>query len=147
MNPIYSIGHGLTNFNETAKKLVLLKIDALVDVRSRPYSKFNMSANRPSVASFCRYYNIKYLHIPELGGLHEVEPNLRKKKVNEVLKMAKKQGAKKITCIGIHGVLAGNAAKLVTRHAKLITTNTIPSKYAKIDVSPIIIDKLKKLNK
>src|SRR3989338_7259161 len=68
------------------------------------------------------------------------------KTLEGVLKMAKKQGAKKITCIGIHGVLAGNAAKLVTRHAKLITTNTIPSKYAKIDVSPIIIDKLKKLN-
>ena len=58
--------------------------------------------------------------------------------------MAQKQGAKKIICIGIHGVLANGADKLITKYAELITTNTIANKYAKIDVSPAIAKVLKK---
>ena len=57
--------------------------------------------------------------------------------------MEKKQGARKLYCIGIHGILVGNAAKIIRKHAKLITTNTIPNKYSKIDVSQIIIEELK----
>jgi ribose-phosphate pyrophosphokinase len=65
------------------------------------------------------------------------------KTIAGALAMAKKQGAKKLYCIGIHGVLAGNASKLITKHAQLITTNTIPNKHSKIDVSPVIIDALR----
>ncbi len=60
------------------------------------------------------------------------------------LKMAKKQGAKKLICIGIHGLLVKGADKRIKKYAELITTNTIPNKYAKIDVSPLIIEALKK---
>jgi ribose-phosphate pyrophosphokinase len=60
------------------------------------------------------------------------------------LAMAKKQGAKKLYCIGIHGILAGDAVKLITKHSKLITSNTIPSKFSDIDVSSAIVDALKK---
>lgn len=60
------------------------------------------------------------------------------------LTLAKKHGAKNLICIGIHGLLVGDAVKLITKHAELITTNTIINKYAKIDVSPIIIKALKR---
>lgn len=60
------------------------------------------------------------------------------------LKMAKKQGAKKLVCIGIHGLLVKGADKRIKKYAELITTNTIPNKYAKIDVSPLIIETLKR---
>lgn len=60
------------------------------------------------------------------------------------LKMAKDQGAKNLICIGIHGVLVNGADKLVSKYSELITTNTIPNKYAKIDVSPIIVKALRK---
>lgn len=60
------------------------------------------------------------------------------------LQLAKQQGAKNLFCIGIHGMLVKNAENLIKKHAELITTNTIPNKYSKIDVSPIIIDVLKK---
>ena len=66
------------------------------------------------------------------------------KTIAGALAMAKKQGAKKLYCIGIHGVLAGNASKLITKHAQLITTNTIPNKFAKIDVSKAIVDALRR---
>jgi len=60
------------------------------------------------------------------------------------IEMAKHQGAKKITCIGVHGVLVDGADELITRNAEIVTTNTIFNKYAEIDVSPVIIDALKK---
>jgi ribose-phosphate pyrophosphokinase len=59
------------------------------------------------------------------------------------LKIAKKQGAKNLVCIGIHGLLVNGADKLITKYAELITSNTISSKYSKIDVSPIIIESLR----
>ncbi len=61
------------------------------------------------------------------------------------LQLARKEGAKKLYCIGIHGLLVGNAIELITKHAKLITTNTIPTKFSKIDVSPAIVEELKKV--
>jgi ribose-phosphate pyrophosphokinase len=60
------------------------------------------------------------------------------------LKMAKQQGAKHLVCIGIHGLLIGDAAKLINKYAELITTNTIPNKYAKIDISPEITQALRR---
>jgi ribose-phosphate pyrophosphokinase len=60
------------------------------------------------------------------------------------LAMAKQQGAKKLVCIGIHGVLVNGADKLIGKHAQLITTNSIPNKYADIDISSAIADRLKK---
>ncbi|MEK6926952.1 MAG: ribose-phosphate diphosphokinase [Nanoarchaeota archaeon] len=67
------------------------------------------------------------------------------KTIAGALALAKKQGAKNLFCIGIHGLLVNNAEKLITKHAELITTNTIPNHHSKIDVSPIIIQELKKL--
>jgi len=60
------------------------------------------------------------------------------------IKMAKQQGAKKIVCIGIHGIFADDSDKMIKKYASLITTNTIPGKYAKIDVSPAVIERLRK---
>ncbi len=68
------------------------------------------------------------------------------KTIAGVLKQAKKHGAKALFCIGIHALLENNASKLITKHAELITTNTIQNPYAKIDVSPIIIKHLRKIN-
>lgn len=62
----------------------------------------------------------------------------------ETLKMAKEQGAKNLICIGIHGILSEGADKKIRKYAKLITTNSIQNKYAKIDISPAISEVLKK---
>jgi len=61
----------------------------------------------------------------------------------ETIKIAKKQGAKKIIVIGVHALLLGNTASLITKHAELITTNTVPNKFAKIDVSSLIASAIK----
>ena len=61
------------------------------------------------------------------------------------LELARRHGAKKLFFIGIHGILAGNSAGLIKKYGELITTNTVPSRYSKIDVSPAIISGLRKL--
>ena len=54
-------------------------------------------------------------------------------------KILKALGAEKIYCICIHGIFADNALnKLRKAKIEVISTNTIPNKVAKIDVSGII---------
>lgn len=60
------------------------------------------------------------------------------------LKIARHHGAKKLVCVGIHGILINNAPKLIRKYAELVTTNTIPGKYAKIDIAPLLVDTLRK---
>lgn len=63
----------------------------------------------------------------------------------EAVKNLKKLGAKKFNCIAVHGIFVENALeKLRKANVKVVTTNTIPNKVAKIDVSGLIVDSLKK---
>lgn len=58
----------------------------------------------------------------------------------EAINALKKLGAKKVTCFAVHGILVENALqKLQKAGATVITTNTIPSKAAKIDVAELIV--------
>lgn len=63
----------------------------------------------------------------------------------EVIKQAKKQKAKTITCIAVHGIFAENAlSKLKKAGAtRIITTNTVVNTTSKIDVSPVIAEELR----
>ncbi len=61
----------------------------------------------------------------------------------EPIKQLKKFGARKITCIGVHGVFSMNALqKLRKLKVGVISTNTIQNPVAKIDVSRLIADAL-----
>lgn len=54
----------------------------------------------------------------------------------EPIKQIKKMGAKKVYCIGVHGLFVEDALKKLRKlKAKVITTNTIPNPVAKIDLS------------
>lgn len=62
----------------------------------------------------------------------------------ESVKNLKKLGAKKFNCIAVHGIFVENALeKLRKANVKVVTTNTIPNKVAKIDVSGLIAGALK----
>src|SRR3989338_1633502 len=57
----------------------------------------------------------------------------------EASKLLRKLGAKNIYCICVHGIFAnGSLKKLQKNRIKVISTNTIPSKASKIDVSGVI---------
>jgi ribose-phosphate pyrophosphokinase len=53
----------------------------------------------------------------------------------ETLKQIKRRNPKKIYCISIHGIFVDNSLKKLQKYGEIISTNTIPSKISKIDVS------------
>ena len=62
----------------------------------------------------------------------------------ECVKNLKKIGAKKFNCVVVHGIFVENALeKLRKANVKVVSTDTIPSKVAKIDVSGLIARALK----
>jgi len=64
----------------------------------------------------------------------------------ETAKILRKLGAKSIYCICVHGIFVDEAlSKLKKARIKVVSTNTIPSKVAKIDVSEVIGEGLKEL--
>ena len=62
----------------------------------------------------------------------------------ETVKILMKLGAKNIYCICVHGIFADDSlSKLKKAGIKVVSTNTIPNKTARIDVSGVIADSLK----
>jgi ribose-phosphate pyrophosphokinase len=61
----------------------------------------------------------------------------------EPIKQLKKFGAKKITCVTVHGVFTKNAlGRLRKLGVGVISTNTIQNPVSKIDIAPLIADAL-----
>ena len=62
----------------------------------------------------------------------------------EAAKNIRKLGAKSFTCIAVHGVFVDNALERLRKsNIKVITTNTIPNKVSKIDVSGLVAEGLR----
>lgn len=67
---IYSIGHGNKPINQFLKELEYFGIAYLVDVRSKPYSKWNPDFNQESLRKFLKEHDIIYGFMGNLlGGL------------------------------------------------------------------------------
>lgn len=61
----------------------------------------------------------------------------------EPIRQLKKFGARKITCICVHGVFTTNALQRLTKAgAGVISTNTIQNPVSRIDIAPLIADAL-----
>ncbi|MFH1133908.1 MAG: ribose-phosphate diphosphokinase [Nanoarchaeota archaeon] len=61
----------------------------------------------------------------------------------EVIRQAKRQKAKRIVCLAVHGIFAENADEKLRRlGAVVVTTNTIPHQSNRIDVAPLIAEAL-----
>lgn len=61
----------------------------------------------------------------------------------ETIKQLKKFKPRKIYCIAIHGLYVEDALKKLSKHSKVISSNTIPSKASKIDISNTIVQEIK----
>ena len=61
----------------------------------------------------------------------------------EAAKLLRRLGAKNIYCICVHGIFVNGALKQLQKNKiKIISTNTIPNKVARIDVSGVIAESL-----
>jgi ribose-phosphate pyrophosphokinase len=66
--------------------------------------------------------------------------------IAEAAKKARKMGARSVTAIGVHGILIEDAMEKMHKAgvSKLITTNCIEQPSNKIDVTPLLVEELKK---
>jgi len=61
----------------------------------------------------------------------------------KTIKAMQKLGVTKVTCIAVHGIFAEKALeKLKETGAKVVTSNSLPGKVAKIDVSSLFAEKV-----
>ncbi|MGM0597975.1 MAG: DUF488 family protein [Myxococcota bacterium] len=75
---LFTIGYEGIHFEEYLNKLILNKIELLVDVRKNPYSrKFGFS--KDTLSAILPKLGIKYLSIPELGVENHKRKNLKTK--------------------------------------------------------------------
>jgi uncharacterized protein (DUF488 family) len=67
--PLYTIGHGTRPAEEFVKLLRTYTITYLIDVRSRPYSRYNPQYNRERLQQFLQQHGITYVFMGDtLGG-------------------------------------------------------------------------------
>lgn len=72
MGKIYSIGYSNRALKEFIRLLDKYQIEFLVDVRSRPYSKFNPDFNKEGLERFFKSNKIRYVFMgDQIGGLPE----------------------------------------------------------------------------
>jgi uncharacterized protein (DUF488 family) len=68
-HPAYTIGHGTRKADEFLTLLKKFDIKYLLDVRSRPYSRFNPHFNQKKLQEFLKEHDITYVFMGDtLGG-------------------------------------------------------------------------------
>lgn len=80
MKPLFTIGHGTRKAEEFLSLLQKFNIKYLLDVRSRPYSRFNPQYNQKALQQLLEANNITYVFMGDaLGGrpddksVHDIE--------------------------------------------------------------------------
>lgn len=66
---IFTIGHSTRTLNEFIGLIKNYGISLVVDVRTVPRSRHNPQFNKESLPAILKTNNIKYIHMPEIGGL------------------------------------------------------------------------------
>ena len=66
---VYTIGHSTRTLDELVVMLRAFGISVLVDIRTMPRSRHNPQFNGDALRSALRSRGLRYVHIPELGGL------------------------------------------------------------------------------
>ena len=72
---IFTIGHSTRADKEFIELLQHFKIELLADIRTIPRSRWNPQFNKGSLEHSIPAAGLKYIHIPELGGLREPRGN------------------------------------------------------------------------
>jgi uncharacterized protein (DUF488 family) len=66
---IFTIGHSTRTLQEIISILKAYNIALLIDVRTVPRSKHNPQFNKETFSDILKSYDIRYIHMPEIGGL------------------------------------------------------------------------------
>jgi len=66
---IYTVGHSTRSIEEFIEILKTYNITLLTDIRAVPQSRHNPQFNKEKLSSILKTCSIKYLHLPDIGGL------------------------------------------------------------------------------
>lgn len=70
MSTLYSIGHGNKTFEEFDKELRSFDIQYLIDVRTKPFSKWNPTFNQDMLKCLVQRYGYTYVYMGDsIGGM------------------------------------------------------------------------------
>ncbi len=72
---LYTIGHSTRTLDEFVAILAADQIKTLVDVRTVPRSRRVPQFNTENLADSLPQQHIRYLHLPDLGGLRKARPD------------------------------------------------------------------------
>ena len=72
---VYTIGHSTRTLEEFTELLQTYHITLLIDVRTAPHSRHNPQFNKEALPSTLKPIGIKYIHLPEIGGLRHPKPD------------------------------------------------------------------------
>src|SRR5215813_11172951 len=70
----FTVGHSTRSLEELTALLIEHEITLLADVRTIPGSRRMPHFSRAALASALPEHGVKYLHLPELGGLRRPHP-------------------------------------------------------------------------
>jgi uncharacterized protein (DUF488 family) len=72
---VFTIGHSTRTLEEFVELLGVYDLTLLVDVRTIPHSRHNPQFNKETLPNSLKPYGIKYIHMPEIGGLRHPKHN------------------------------------------------------------------------
>jgi uncharacterized protein (DUF488 family) len=72
---VLTIGHSTRTIEEFLELLQIYGVTILIDVRTVPHSRHNPQFNKEALPAILKRSGIKYLHLPEIGGLRHPKPN------------------------------------------------------------------------
>lgn len=130
-NPVI-IGPDEESYKWARSVAEILKVESRI-LRKKRYSSYHVKVK------LNKKINLKYKNVVIVDDIVSTGHTIL-----ETAKILKKLGAKKLYCICVHGIFANGALnKLKKARISVISTNTIPNKMAKIDVSSVIATELK----
>jgi uncharacterized protein (DUF488 family) len=72
---VLTIGHSTRTLEEFVQLLEVYGVTLLVDVRTVPHSRHNPQFNKETLPDTLKHYGVKYIHMPEIGGLRHPKHN------------------------------------------------------------------------
>lgn len=72
---IFTIGHSTRTLDEFMDLIKTYRIALVVDVRTVPRSRHNPQFNKETLPNILKTNNIRYIHMPEIGGLRRPKPD------------------------------------------------------------------------
>jgi uncharacterized protein (DUF488 family) len=72
---VLTIGHSTRTLEEFTELLQIHGVTMLIDVRTAPHSRHNPQFNKEALPDHLKPLGIKYIHLPEIGGLRHPKAN------------------------------------------------------------------------